>query len=153
MYVYRNSNHPTQQVWEVGYYYLKTAGYPYDGQEKTYWYCESKYTNQDAAIAKTSYLNGGEPIFSWLEETNLTKQQTTQELREKLEAVPDLDPTTTHIDDHPTKEIDIDGETIDETEETDAKTEINHKTSEDVSNLLMDILAPKNTSKYVEEPE
>ena len=151
MYVYRNSNHPTQKIWEVGFFY-KGANHTYgtDGQEKTYWYCESKYTSKDAAIAKTSYLNGGEPIYSWLEETNLETQQTAEELRQKIEAVPDLDPTTTHIDDHPTKEIDIDGETIDETEETPTMGE---NTGEDVSNLLMDILAPKDTTKYVDKPE
>ena len=147
MYVYRQSNHPTQQIWEVGFFY-KAPNHTYgsNGQETTHWYCESKYTSQDAAIAKTSYLNGGEPIYSWLEETNLDKNQ--QHLREKLEAVPDLEPSTTHIDQQPTQEIDIDGETIDETEETPTMGE---NTGQEVTNLLMDILAPKDTSKYVVE--
>ena len=149
MYVYRQSNHPTQQIWEVGFFY-KAPNHKYgsNGQETTHWYCESKYTNQDAAIAKTSYLNGGEPIFSWLEETNLNKQQTAEEFRKQLEAVPDLEPSTTHIDQQPTQEIDIDGETIDETEETPTMGE---NTGEDVTNLLMDILAPKKTNKTVED--
>ena len=92
MYVYRNSNNPNEQIWEVGYYYPKTAGYPYDGQEKTHWYTESKYTNQDAAIAKTSYLNGGQPVYSWLEDTNLDTQHKQEKLQQQLEAVPDLEP-------------------------------------------------------------
>ncbi len=95
MYVYRNSNNPNEQIWEVGYYYPKTAGYPYDGQEKTHWYTESKYTNQDAAIAKTSYLNGGQPVYSWLEDTNLDTQHKQEKLQQQLEAVPDLEPPTT----------------------------------------------------------
>lgn len=108
MYVYRESiNRLTnQKIWEVGYYH-KGPNHTYgtDGTEKTHWYCESKYTSQDAAIAKTSYLNGGEPIYSWLEDTNLNKQQKT--LQQQLEAVPDLEPSTTHIDQQPTQPINI----------------------------------------------
>ena len=151
MYVYRQSNHPTQQIWEVGFFY-KAPNHKYgsNGQETTHWHCESKYTNQDAAIAKTSYLNGGEPIFSWLEETNLNKQQTAEEFRKQLEAVPDLDPTTTHIDDHPTKELDLDPKEIDIDGEI-PDTQLREQPSEDISNLLMDILAPKKTNKTVED--
>ena len=92
MYVYRNSNNPNQQVWEVGYYYQKTD---YQGVNQTIWYTESKYTNQDAAIAKTSYLNGGQPVYSWLEDTNLDTQHKQEKLQQQLEAVPDLEPPTT----------------------------------------------------------
>jgi hypothetical protein len=111
MYVYRQLKGST---YEVGHYYQTRDKYDYknwgtnNNPEHTLFHRESLWTNKEAAQAQTSYLNGGQlpPGDLYQYEIRVDRQQ--QDLQKRLEAVPDLEPPTTHItNEDPKKLIDI----------------------------------------------
>ena len=102
MYVYRELK---GQIYEVGHYYLSNRNeYGYKTwdtptPEQTHFHTETRWRTKEAAQAQTSYLNGGQPVPEIHKKQEIILQREKEELQAKLQAVPDIEPPTTHISD------------------------------------------------------